>query len=75
MGVLHCAGLGAAEDVGRHLAYHAGHQVAVTRESGEVEVTALLQIHLATFDHSQQVRRVDAVSGGVRHQSLHCGVA
>ena len=53
--VARCDAIGAAEDAGRYLADDAGHQVAVVREAGVVEVARLVQVHLAAFDHGVEV--------------------
>ena len=68
-------GLGLAKDTRRHLTHHTGHQVAITLQAGEVEVTGLLQVHLAAADDGLQVLRLDAVIRHQRHQRLHHRVA
>ena len=67
--------LGLAEYARRHLAHHAGHQVAVALEPGEIEVTRLREVHLAAVDDLLQLPRLDAEGGDVRHQRLHHRVA
>ncbi len=74
MGVFHGAFVGRAEDARRHLADDAGHQVAIPREALEVQVTGLLEIHLASLDHGLQVALLDTVGAGVGHQGLHHGM-
>ena len=67
-------GLRLAEDLRRHFAHDARHQMAVALQAWEVEVAGLLQVHLAAFNHGLQVARLDAVISGQRHQRFHDGV-
>jgi hypothetical protein len=61
--VLGGLGSGLAEDARRHLADHAGHQVAVPLERLEVQVARLVQVHPAAFDDGLQLPLLDAVGG------------
>ena len=63
--------VGLPEDARRHLADHAGHQVAVALQAREVEVAGLFEVHLAAVDDLLQLRGLDAVLGRQRHQRLH----
>ena len=63
--------IGLAEDARRDFADHAGHQVAVARKAGKVEIPGLLQVHLAAVDHFVELACLDAVGRGMRHQRLH----
>ena len=56
------------------LTHHAGHQVAVLLQVAVVEVTVLIQVHLAAVDDCQQVARFDAEGGRVGHQRLQRGM-
>ena len=71
VGVLDRGRLGAAKDIGRHFAHHAGHQVAIALQCCEVQKTRLVQIGLATFDHRRQVLLLNAELCGQRHQGFH----
>ena len=64
-----------AEDMRCHFAHHACDQVAVTLQCREVEVTRLVQVHLAAVNHGLQVALFDLIGGGQRHQRLHDRVA
>ena len=47
------ARIGLAEDARSDLADHAGDQMAVLLQVGEVEIAGLRQVHLAALDHLQ----------------------
>ena len=68
-------GLGAAKNIGRHLAHDAGNQVAIALQPGVVQVAGLLKVHLATLNHLLQVSLFDGIVGGQRHQRTHHRVA
>lgn len=55
----------------RHFAHHTGHQMAVALETRVVEVTGLGQVHLAAFNHRQQMAGLDAKFMGAGHERLH----
>ncbi len=67
--------VGLAKNTCGHLADDARHQMAIALQAWKVEVTVLLQIHLAAFNHGVQMARFNPVSGSQWHQGLHDGVA
>jgi hypothetical protein len=62
---------GLAKNMRRHFTDDAGHQMAVALQAGVVEVARLHQVHLAAFDHGDQMALLDAVVSRQRHQRLH----
>ena len=60
-----------AEDARRHFAHDAGHEVAVALQVGVIEVTGLMQVHLAAFDHRLQMALFDAEFATEVHDGLH----
>ena len=68
-------GLGAAKNIGRHLAHDTGNQVAIALQARVVEVAGLFKVHLATLNHFLQMALFDGIDGGQRHQRTHYWVA
>ena len=64
-----------AENVGCHFAHHTGHQMAIALQAWIVEVTGLIQVHLATLDHGQQMALFNLEVDGQWHQRLQHRVA
>ena len=67
--------VGLAKDAGGNFSHHTGHQVAVGREARKVQITGLVQVHLAAVDHGHQVAAFDAEGGGQGHEGVHDRVA
>ena len=53
-----------AKNAGGHFAHNARHQMAVALQACKIKVSVLRQVHLAAFNHSQQVPRFNLVGGG-----------
>jgi hypothetical protein len=75
VGILHRGSFLPAKNTCRDLAHHPGYQMAVVRQPGKINVARLVEVHLAAGDHLVQMLGTDAITGHMRHQSLHDRVA